>query len=337
MSIDLSTYGWAGGPPSGEGRLGRIVRVDRGECDVVTAAGRVRALSDSQRAQDQIAPATGDWVLIDDDPELGPLIASVLPRSNTVSRRDPSEQVVEQVLLANVDAVLIVHGLDRPLPPGRLERFLVVAWDSGAEVAVVLTKADKRNAPVDEVTATIRAVAPGVPVLAVGLGGGARAGIEPVVALAGSGRTVALLGESGSGKSTLVNALLGEDRLETGEVRSGDSRGRHTTVSRELVLLPGGGLLVDTPGIRSVGIWDSEEALARVFGDLEEMSTACRYSDCVHDTEPGCAVTEAVTAGRIDGRRVDRYRALRTELDEQRSRELERERRGGRGRRSRRR
>tara|TARA_B100001079_G_scaffold163181_1_gene139922 strand:- start:1198 stop:2211 length:1014 start_codon:yes stop_codon:yes gene_type:complete len=337
MSIDLSAYGWSGDLPDGDGRLGRIVRVDRGECDVVTADGRVRALSDSQRSQDLTAPVTGDWVFLDDDPELGLLISSVLERSNTVSRRDPSEQVVEQVLVANVDVVLIVHGLDRPLPPGRLERFLVVAWDSGAEVAVVLTKADKRGSPVDDVSATVAAVAPGVPVLAVGLGAGTGFGLRPVLAMVGEGRTVALLGESGSGKSTLVNALLGEERLETGEVRSADSRGRHTTVSRELVRLADGGLLVDTPGIRSIGIWDSEEALDRVFGDLEELSTACRYSDCVHDTEPDCAVTAAVADGRMDRRRVDRYRALSAELDEQHQREQERERRGRGDRRGRRR
>ena len=337
MSSDLSAYGWSGDLPDGDQRLGRIVRVDRGECDVATADGRVRVLSDSQRSQDRVAPATGDWVLLDDDPELGLLISSVLPRSSTVRGGSPSEQVVEQVLVANVDVVLIVHGLDRPLPPGRLERFLVVAWDSGAEVAVVLTKADRRGAPVDEVTATVGAVAPGVPVLVVGLGSGGETGLEPVLAMVGERRTVALLGESGSGKSTLVNALLGEELLETAEVRSVDSRGRHTTVSRELVRLAGGGLLVDTPGIRSVGIWDSEEALDRVFGDLEELSATCRYSDCAHGTEPDCAVTTAVADGRIDHRRVDRYRALRAELEDQRRREQERERRGRGDRRGRRR
>ena len=144
MAIDLDDYGWRGGEPPGDGTLGRIVRVDRGECDVATAAGMARALSDSQRAQAEVAPATGDWVLLGEDPELGTLVRQVLPRSNTLSRRDPSEAGLEQVLVANVDDVLIVHGLDRPLPAGRLERLLVVAWDSGADVAVALTKADTR-------------------------------------------------------------------------------------------------------------------------------------------------------------------------------------------------
>jgi len=320
------------------------VRVDRGEVDVVVDEGRVRVLSDSQRAQDLVAPATGDWVVVVDDPDLGPVVGRVLERANTVSRRDPSEAVVEQVLVANVDRVLIVHGLDRPLPPGRLERFLVVAWDSGAEVAVVLTKADKEPVAAAEVSAVVRALAPDVPVHVVGLapaGGapdgegdpGEGAGLAAVEALMEPGRTVALLGESGAGKSTLVNALVGDEVLATGEVRTGDAKGRHTTVSRELVLRPRGGLLVDTPGIRAVGIWDAEESLDRVFGDLEERSVDCRFADCAHDTEPDCAVLAEVEAGRVDRRRVDRYRALRTELAEQREREVERERRSQKGRR----
>ena len=328
----LHAYGWRGGARPDDGRLGRIVRVDRGECDLVTDDGHLRVLSDSLRSQDLVAPATGDWVVVVDDPELGPLISRVLERVNTVSRRDPSEAVVEQVLVANVDLVLIVHGLDRPLPPGRLERFLIVGWDSGVEVVVVLTKADREPEAAVEVAATVRALAPDVDVLAVGMGRD-RSGLDSVAALMAPGRTVALLGESGAGKSTLVNALVGAEVLATGTVRVGDAKGRHTTVSRELVLRPEGGLLVDTPGIRAVGIWDAEEALARVFGDLEERSADCRFADCVHDTEPDCAVRSEVEAGQVDHRRVDRYRSLRAELVDQREREVDRERRLSRGRR----
>jgi ribosome biogenesis GTPase len=308
--------------------LGRIVRVDRGECDVVTSEGPVRVVSDSQRAQSETAPATGDWVLVGTEPDLGPFIERVLPRTNTVSRRDPSEEVVEQVLVANVDLVLIVHGLDRPLPPGRLERYLVLAWDSGAEVAVVLTKADRDPEAAVEVAAVVRAVAPEVDVLTVEVGE-ASGDIQGLEALIRPGLTVVLLGESGAGKSTLVNALVGEEVLATGEVRSSDRKGRHTTVSRELLLCPTGGLLVDTPGLRSLGLWDAEEALNRLFGDLEELSARCRFADCVHDTEPDCAVQ---ADGRVAKRRLDRYLLLRRELADQRERELER-RRGERGRR----
>ena len=327
----MDAYGWRGGARPDEGRLGRIVRVDRGECDVVTDDGHLRVLSDSQRSQDLVAPATGDWVVVVDDAELGPLISRVLERTNTVSRRDPSEAVVEQVLVANVDLVLIVHGLDRPLPPGRLERFLVVGWDSGVEVVVVLTKADREPDAAVEVTATVRALAPDVDVLTVGMGQD-QSGLGPVAALMAPGRTVVLLGESGAGKSTLVNSLVGDEVLTTGAVRLGDAKGRHTTVSRDLVLRPEGGLLVDTPGIRAVGIWDAEESLARVFGDLEERSADCRFADCIHDTEPDCAVRSEVEAGRVDHRRLDRYRSLRAELAEQREREVDRNRRSSRGR-----
>ncbi|MED6328182.1 MAG: ribosome small subunit-dependent GTPase A [Actinomycetota bacterium] len=339
METDLlAAYGWPGGTRPTDGRLGRIVRVDRGEVDVMVDEGRIRVLSDSQRAQDLVAPATGDWVVVADDPDLGAVVGRVLDRSNTVSRRDPSETVVEQVLVANVDRVLIVHGLDRPLPPGRLERFLVVAWDSGAEVAVVLTKADRESVAASEVVAVVRALAPDVPVHVVGLAPesgdnpGQRVGLADLESLMEPGRTVALLGESGAGKSTLVNALVGGEVLATGEVRTSDAKGRHTTVSRELVLRPGGGLLVDTPGIRAVGIWDAEESLARVFGDLEERSARCKFADCAHHTEPNCAVLAEVEAGRVDHRRVDRYRALQAELADQREREAERGRRSSRGR-----
>ncbi len=328
----LDAFGWRKDERPADGRLGRIVRVDRGECDVVTDEGRLRVLSDSQRSQDLVAPATGDWVVIVDDTELGPIVSRVLDRTNTVSRRDPSEEVVEQVLVANVDLVLIVHGLDRPLPVGRLERFLVVGWDSGAEVVVVLTKADSEPEAALEVGATVRALAPDIEVLTVGLGDD-RSGHDLVAALMEHGKTVALLGESGAGKSTLINALVGDELLATGAVRAKDAKGRHTTVTRELVLRPGGGLLVDTPGIRAVGIWDAEDSLARVFGDLEDRSTECRFSDCVHDAEPDCAVRSEVAAGRVDQRRVERYRSLRAELAEQRKREVERERRASRGRR----
>ena len=298
---------------------------------MVTADGLVRVVSDSQRSQAETAPATGDWVTVVTDPKLGPLVAQVLPRSNTLSRRDPSEEVIEQVLVANVDLVLIVHGLDRPLPPGRLERYLILAWDSGAAVAVVLTKADQKPEAAVEVAALVRAVAPEVDVLTVDAGEDNK-DLGDIEDLLRPGLTVALLGESGAGKSTLVNALIGEEMLATGEVRSGDRKGRHTTVSRELVLRPAGGLLVDTPGLRSVGLWDAEEALNRVFSDLEELSIRCRFADCAHETEPDCAVQAEVATGRVEKRRLDRYRGLRRELVNQRQRELERQ-RGGRGRR----
>jgi ribosome biogenesis GTPase / thiamine phosphate phosphatase len=298
----------------------------------MTAAGRVRVLSDSQRAQDEIAPVTGDWVEIADEDGLGSVIVHVFERTTSVSRRDPAERDLEQVLAANADAVAVVHGLDRPLPPGRLERLLVVAHKSGAEPMVVLTKADD---PVDaETEAIVRSVARDMPVLVTSVVDGS--GLDLLSAHLSPGFTLALIGASGVGKSSLVNALVGDEVLEVAEVRGSDAKGRHTTTARELVLLPGGhGLLLDTPGIRAIGLWEAENALEMVFGDLEELATGCRFGDCAHEVEPGCAIIAAVDDARVDGRRVDRYRALQQELAAQRSREEERERReqkGGRGR-----
>lgn len=310
---------------------GRVTRVDRGECDVVTEEGRLRAASDSMRAQDELAPVTGDWVELVDDPGVGPAISRVLPRSTALSRRDPGERDVEQVLAANVDVVAIVHGLDRLLPPGRLERMLVLAEDSGAEVIVVLTKADVVG-PDDDTVATVSAVVEDVPVVLTSTSDGR--GFDEIRATLGPGRTLALLGASGAGKSTLVNTLVGDEVLAVGEVREKDAKGRHTTSARELILLPdGSGLVLDTPGIRAVGLWDAEEALHRVFGDLDELATECRFSDCRHESEPGCALAAAVEAGAVDHHRVERYKALIAELEVQREREQERQRRPrGRGR-----
>ena len=323
---ELRTWGRPPAPDPGGQRLGRVVRVDRGECDVITSDGMVRVASDSMRAQDEVAPVTGDWVLLDDEEGVGPLIAQVLDRHRTVSRRDPAERDTEQVLASNVDLVGIVHGLDRPLPPGRLERLLVLVEDAGAEAVVVLTKADE--AAVDDDTETIvRAVVGDATVVVTSVVDGS--GLDTLIGLIGAGRTLALIGASGTGKSSLVNALVGDEVLDVGEVRSADARGRHTTTARELVRLPGNaGLVLDTPGIRSIGLWEAEEALARVFGDLEERATGCRFNDCAHRHEPGCAIRDAVAAGEEDPRRVERYLALVDELASQRSREEDRRRQG---------
>jgi ribosome biogenesis GTPase / thiamine phosphate phosphatase len=290
----------------------------------MTAEGWLRVLSDSQRAQDDIAPVTGDWVEIADEDGLGVVITHVFDRTTSVSRRDPAERDLEQVLAANADVVAVVHGLDRPLPAGRLERLLVLAHKSGAEPLIVLTKADDPHDPDTE--GIVRSVARDIPVVVTSIVDGR--GLDDLMGHLGPGRTLALIGASGVGKSSLVNALVGDDVLDVGEVRGSDAKGRHTTTARELVLLPrDGGLVLDTPGIRAIGLWEAERALELVFGDLEELATECRFGDCSHDAEPGCAIVSAVDEGRIDGRRVERYLALVGELAAQRAREEERERR----------
>lgn len=317
--IDLVAYGWdddwAAATAPGD-TVGRIVRVDRGECDVITADGEVRAVSDSTRSQGDTAPATGDWVVLVPGPDDKPAIGRVLPRRHTLTRRDPSEAVVDQVLVANVDTVAFVHGLDRPLPPGRLERFLVLAWDSGAEPVVVLTKADREEL-LAETETIVDATASGVAVFATRRDD--PASFDRFRSLVAPHTTTALVGASGAGKSTLMNVLLGRERQATKEVRSRDAKGRHTTVARELVVVPGGGALVDTPGIRAVGVWADEDALHRVFADVDEHAAGCRFSDCAHDKEPGCAVRDAVPAARLA-----RYRALRGEIDQVSAREAAR-------------
>ncbi len=320
MTVDLSDYGANENLLASSDELGRIIRVDRGECDVISEKGTVRAISDSNRSQGEVAPVTGDWVKLITNPEVGTVIDEILPRKNKLSRRDPSDERVEQVLVSNLDLVIIVHGIDRPLPPGRIERLLTLAWDSQSKVVVVLTKVKEKDELSEETIRTIEAIAPEVATVAVDSANGSVPGLAEIRGMVKPGCTAALIGESGAGKSSLVNALLGGEIVETGAVRSGDKRGRHTTVTREILLCPDGGLLVDTPGLRSIGIWDAKESLERVFADLEERSKDCRFSDCVHESEPDCAVNEDVSLGVVDERRLVRYRALLKELSDQQKR-----------------
>jgi ribosome biogenesis GTPase len=297
-------------------RPGRIVRVDRGECDVVGTGGRERVISDSTRAQGATAPVTGDWIAVLDDAADGaPRIAAILPRRHTLARRDPGERVVEQVMVANVDRVAIVHGLDRRLPPGRLERMLVMAADSGADPIVVLTKSDLDD--IYDARGIARALAGSTPVIDVSRVDGR--GVYELRRQIPSGSTAALVGESGAGKSNLLNLLVGEAVQATGRVRQRDAKGRHTTVAREIHVIPGGGAVVDTPGIRAVGLLATEDTMHRVFADIDALARDCRFANCRHDSEPQCAVQQAIAEGRLDPRRLLRYRALAAEIDEQSS------------------
>jgi ribosome biogenesis GTPase len=252
-------------------------------------------------------PVVGDWVAVDGDD----LVAALLPRRSLLRRRDAIADA-EQAMAANVDLLVIVCGLDRPMRDGRVQRAVALAWDAGATPLVVLTKADLVPDPVHvgETVDAVRSAVHEVDVLVVSASDGT--GMADLLAVV-SGQTVVLLGESGAGKSTLVNALVGEDVAATGAVRAGDAKGRHTTTTRQLHPLPGGGVLLDSPGIRAIGLWVDPEAVDAVFPELEVLASDCRFADCAHDGEPGCAVSAAVADGRLDDERLATWRAMRGE------------------------
>ena len=252
-------------------------------------------------------PAVGDWVAVCDAAGGRAAIEAVLPRRTKVSRKTPWLKSEEHVLVANVDTLFVVSGLDRDFNPRRLERYLTAAWDSGANPVVVLTKLDV----CDDAGKLVRAeeIASGAPVLAVSNVTGE--GVARVGELLRPAETVALLGSSGVGKSTLLNRLAGRRLAVTGELRR-DGRGRHVTRHRQLHVLRSGALVVDTPGLRELQVWEGD--LDRAFADLAELAAGCRFNDCAHDGEPDCAVRAAIDAGRLDPARLDSYRRLEREL-----------------------
>lgn len=275
---------------------GRVVRIDFDRATVATATGDTAA-----RSRD--LPAVGDWVGLTKEAR----VAVVLPRTSELTRSDPGRSV-PQVLAVNVDVVLVVAALDPVVNPRRLERTLAMAWESGAVPAVALTKPD-RCPDLDASVEAVKAVAPGVEVVVVnGRTGEGAEGLRDLLARRG---TAVLIGASGAGKSTLGNLLLGGgDQLATGDVRGADRRGRHTTTARQLVVLPGGGSLIDTPGLRALDIWDASAGLAEAFSDVATLAADCKFRDCRHGPEPGCAV-----AGNIDPDRLENWRQLSEPID----------------------
>jgi ribosome biogenesis GTPase len=274
-------------------------------------AGRLRHAAE-QRAD---FPAVGDWVAVETPAGGGDArIRAVLPRLTQFSRRAAGNPTEEQVVAANIDVVFLVSGLDHDFNLRRIERYLVTAWESGASPVILLNKADlveDADARVEEVAG----LAQGVPVHAMSATrpDAVHAAIDRVRAYLTRGRTAALLGSSGVGKSSIANALLGEARLPTHEVRESDSRGRHTTTGRQLVLLPDGGVLIDTPGMRELQLWETGEAVAGAFADIEALAEECRFRDCRHRSEPGCAVLAAITAGMLPEARLESFRKLQDE------------------------
>ena len=326
----LVPYGWDDvweaefQPFAGAGLVpGRVVRVDRNMCDVFTAGGVARADTSLVMPSDPMrVVCTGDWAAIDPVGADLRLVRELLPRRSRIVRSTSSKRSEGQVLATNIDYVVICVSLANELDLGRLERFLALAmaasggdgplhndalaWESGAQPLVVLTKADLVP-DTTHLLADAEAAAPGVQVVVVSAASGE--GLDVLAAVLGGGSAV-LLGQSGAGKSTLTNALLGREVQEVQATRDADGKGRHTTTTRDLLPLPGGGVLIDTPGLRGVGLWDAESGLTQVFSEIEELARNCRFHDCSHRAEPGCAVLAALADGTLTHRRLESYRKL---------------------------
>jgi ribosome biogenesis GTPase / thiamine phosphate phosphatase len=291
---------------------GRVVVQHRGQYDLVTPEGEAKATISGRFAHEAgegAYPVTGDWVAVSLDSGAA-TIHAVLPRRTAFIRKAAGPSQTPQVVAANVDAAVLVAALTPDFNPRRLERYLAIAWQSGARPLVVLTKADLCP-DVDEAVAATQAMAVGVDVIAVSAATGD--GMADLASRLLPGETAVLVGSSGAGKSTLVNALAGEARMAVGAIREDDGRGRHTTSHRELVLLPGGALILDTPGMRELGLLDADEGITATFEDIDALAEQCRFHDCGHTNEPGCAIKAALESGGLDADRWRSYQKLQRE------------------------
>jgi ribosome biogenesis GTPase / thiamine phosphate phosphatase len=296
---------------------GRVALEYNQFCRVYAARGEILAEIAGKLKHDAESradlPAVGDWValrLIESENKA--VIHAVLPRRSKFMRKTKGARTAEQIVGANIDTLFLVTSLNQDFNTRRIARYLAVAWESGASPAILLTKTDLCE-DVEAKIAEAEEVAAGVPVHAVCSITGE--GLDALDQYFGPGKTVALVGTSGAGKSTLINRLLGSNRQKVKEVRDSDDRGQHTTRHRELILTPGGALVLDTPGMRELQLWDVEEGVETTFEDIEELAAQCRFSDCRHQTEPNCAVREALESGALDASRFENYLKLRRELD----------------------
>jgi ribosome biogenesis GTPase / thiamine phosphate phosphatase len=308
--MDLAQFGWSDffARQCAEGMPGRVACACRDQFVVWTEGGEVEAAPSGRlRFESPLWPVVGDWVILRED---GRVIDRVLHRRTTVSRKQPGRDLNQQVLAANVDVLFVVVGLDRDYNPRRLERYLVIAHESGARPVIVLNKADladKLGFRLDEVMDRTRALATGAPVLSLSATTDRCLDVLAVK----RGETAALIGSSGAGKSTILNRLLSTEKQRTGAVRAGDDRGRHTTTARELFRMPGGWQMIDMPGLREVGLWAGGDAVEGGFQDIQELATQCRFRDCTHSGEPGCAVL----AAGLEEARLANFHKMRRELE----------------------
>jgi ribosome biogenesis GTPase / thiamine phosphate phosphatase len=324
MSHDLSRLGWDDSLASAyrpfdrlDSEPARVLRADRGVCTVLGDHGVTRASLGGNvlltAAHDPVRlPCAGDWVVVRRWPDRRTTLEAVLPRRTALVRRTSDKDATGQLLAANMDTVAVVEPIHPEPDDARIERLLALAWESGAQPLLILSKSDTTSDP-GAMARQLGELAPGVPVIPVSVR--ENKGIDQLRAYADSGRTLALLGRSGAGKSTLVNALAGTPVMPVQAIRDADGKGRHTTTYRNLVPLPGAGAVLDTPGIRTVGLLDTAEGLDRAFADIAELAVDCRYGDCRHLAEPGCAVTAAVDGGSLAPRRLASWHKLHREVE----------------------
>ena len=326
-AIDLEAFGWSdawAGAHASHAALGReparVLAEDRGSYQLVGMAGEVRGAVTGRfrfEADEEASrfPSVGDWVAVQGGLVGETVIHAVLPRRTALVRQAAGPRTAAQVVGANLDVVFVVASLNADLNVRRLERYLAAAWESGAEPVVLLTKTDLRSATeIDDALVTVAGVAAGATVLAVSAIDGR--GLKEVASRIGAGRTAAFVGSSGVGKSTLLNRLAGSEIAATAEVREDDARGRHTTRRRELHLVPDVGLILDTPGMRELALWDGD-GLERSFIDIDSLVAECRFGNCSHGGEPGCAIAAALADGRLDPDRHASWRKLQRETAHQ--------------------
>lgn len=304
--MDLKEIGWESYAFDRipDGSYGRVAQATRAHFLIWTERGEVEAtISGHLRHVNRDRPCVGDWVILRD----GNVITDVLPRRTKLSRKDPGKATREQILAANMDVLFVVTGLDREFNPRRLERYLVLAYESGTRPVIILNKADLRR-DTQELIRRTETQAPGIPVIA--LSALKRWGMTLIAEQVNAGETAALIGSSGVGKSTIVNSLLGEDRRRTQGVREADSKGRHATTERELILMPGKWLLMDLPGLRELQLWADPESIDDAFSEIAALAENCRFRDCTHQHEPGCEVRSA----GLDPFRLASFKKLKREL-----------------------